>query len=68
LQDRVAKFKEAKQVVNHAARRARENLQRQMQGQRNKEAETVVVDSDTEAKPVRYCSVMGTTFLMGTNF
>jgi hypothetical protein len=67
LLDRVAKIKKAKQVANHAARRARENLQRQLNGQRN-EDEISVELSDTETQPVRYRSIMGKTFLMGTKF
>jgi hypothetical protein len=53
LQSRIAKLKEAKQLANHAARQARRELQRQGGGQRNKQEETIEVDSDSEEKTVR---------------
>ena len=63
----MAKIKKAKQVANHAARRARENLQRQLNGQRNLDEISVEL-SETETQPVRYSSIMRTTFLMCTKF
>jgi hypothetical protein len=63
LQDRVAKLKGAKQLANHAARQARQNLQRQLNGQRTKEEDTVVMESDSEETPVRYWCIMGAHFL-----
>jgi hypothetical protein len=57
LQDRVAKLKKAKQVANHAARRAREKLQRKLKGQCDKAEDTVEVLSETEAETVRMWAV-----------
>ena len=53
LQGRIAKLKEAKQLANHAARLARRDLLRQVDGQHEKEDETVEVDSDSDEKTVR---------------
>ncbi len=50
-------MKKANQVANHAARRAREKLQRRLKGQCNKAEERVVVLSDNEAETVRMWAV-----------
>jgi hypothetical protein len=64
LQGRIAKLKEAKQLANHAARQARWKLKRQCDGQRNKEEETVEVDSDSDEKTVRLWCIMGTQIIL----
>jgi hypothetical protein len=68
LQDRVAKFKEAKQLANHAAKQARHNLQRQLIVQHNKVEETVSVNSDSEEKTVKNYGYMGTKMFRARTF